>query len=81
MSADLRGGRLVEHDRDKPPTLGGGTLVSGHTWVARSGYVIKGRIGRSFVAQPEGVSRFDGARPRPGSQAGCGRCLNTSLAT
>jgi len=61
-----RGGRLVEHDRDKPPTDGGGTLVSGHTWVARSGYVIDAGVGRSFVAQPQGVSRFDRARPRPG---------------
>jgi hypothetical protein len=40
-AAGLRGGRLVEHDRDKPPTVGGGTLVSGHTWVARSGHVIE----------------------------------------
>jgi len=58
------------HDRDKPPTDGGGTLVAGHTWCARSGYVIEVEGGRSFVAQPEGVSRFDRARPRPRASDG-----------
>jgi hypothetical protein len=48
MSVVFRGGRLVEHDRDKPPRVGGGTLVSGHTWVARSGYVIEG-WGRQII--------------------------------
>lgn len=72
MPAGLRGGRVVEHDRDKPPTAGGGTLVSGHTWCARSGYVIEGGVGRSFVAQTEGVSRFDRARPRPRLRLGVG---------
>jgi hypothetical protein len=72
MPAVFRGGRVVEHDRDRPPTVGGGTLVLGHTWCARSGYVIEGGVGRSFVAQREGVSRFDRARPRRVLRLGVG---------
>ena len=48
----------------------GGTLVVSHTLV-KSGYVGVG-VGRSFVAQPLGVSRFDRARPRPGDSDGPG---------
>jgi len=40
------------HDRDKPPTDGGGTLVAVTPGDARSGYVIEVEGGRSFVAQP-----------------------------
>lgn len=36
-------------------------------------------VGRSFVTQLEGVSRFYRARPRL-VQVGRGRCLNTSRA-
>ena len=64
VPAGLRGGRLLEHDRDQPPTRWWGHAL-GHTWVARSGHVIEVGVGRSFVPQPRvGVSRFDRARPQ-----------------
>ena len=41
---------LGGHDRDEPPTCGGGTLVGGHTVAVR--LCQGGRVDRSLVAQP-----------------------------
>ena len=64
-------GGVSGHDREEPLTVGGGTLVASHT-LATSGYGGVG-VGRSLVAQPAGVSRFDRARPRPGDSGGSGQ--------
>jgi hypothetical protein len=62
------------HDREEPPTEWWGQARS-KSHAGRSGSVRVG-VGRSFVAQPWGVSRFDRARPRPGGlrRRGVGVC-------
>ena len=66
-------------DRDKPPTWWGRSLQVTPD-CARSGYVIWAEGGRSFVTQPHGCEPVRSGQTPTEVQAGCGRCLNTSLA-
>ena len=71
---------LGGHDREEPPTAGGGTLVESHTV---AGPILWGRRGRQVIRCTtlwgcEPVR--SGQTPTGVTQSGRGRCLNTSRA-